>query len=247
MNHTAPRFGVLLTAFIALSQSYLECQQPKPISLPVDAVTTQLWRLTQLEATEWHYHLGDVPHGEAITLDDSGWTTVKSKTQAPEAAVWYRRWIVVPRELNGYDLTGGRLWFRFVASGNGPIPEIIYFNGRRVAMGEDLEPIILVDPIHPGDKVLVAVKLLQTVDKKHFDDAVVRIDFPTSRPSPLDLLREIEIAASLAPSLEAKKQSVDRAVTNAAQAVDLAALAAGKQNEFDASLNKAHAWLANQI
>jgi alpha-mannosidase len=245
MNHTAPRFGVLLTAFIALSQSYLECQQPKPISLPVDAVTTQLWRLTQLEATEWHYHLGDVPHGEAITLDDSGWTTVKSKTQAPEAAVWYRRWIVVPRELNGYDLTGGRLWFRFVASGNGPIPEIIYFNGRRVAMGEDLEPIILVDPIHPGDKVLVAVKLLQTVDKKHFDDAVVRIDFPTSRPSPLDLLREIEIAASLAPSLEAKKQSVDRAVTNAAQAVDLAALAAGKQNEFDASLNKAHALLAN--
>lgn len=245
MNHTAQRVGVLLTAFIAISQSYLECQQPRPISPSVDIVTTQLWRLTQLEATEWHYHVGDVPHGEDITLDDSGWTTVKSKTQAPDAAVWYRRWIVVPQELNGYDLTGGRLWFRFVASGNGPIPEIIYFNGRRVAMGEDLEPIILVDPIHPGDKVLVAVKLLQTIDKKHFDDALVRIDFPTSRPSPLDLLREIEIAASLAPSSEAKKQSVDQAVTNAAKAVDLAALAAGKQNEFDASLNKAHALLAN--
>ena len=48
------------------------------------------------------------------------------------------------------------------------MPEIIYFNGRRVALGDDLEPIVLFDKAKPGDKVLVAVKLLHTVDKKTF-------------------------------------------------------------------------------
>ncbi len=73
-------------------------------------------------------------------------------------------------------------------------------------MGEDLEPIILLDPVKPGDKVLVAVKLLQTIDEKHFDDAIVRVEFTNSRPSPLDLLNEIESAAALSPSLGTRSQ-----------------------------------------
>ena len=68
--------------------------------------------------------------------------------------------------LNGYDLTGARIWFQFHAEANGPMPEILYFNGRRVAMGDDLEPVVLFDKAKPGDKVTVAVKLLHTVDTK---------------------------------------------------------------------------------
>jgi len=60
------------------------------------------------------------------------------------------------------------VWFNFQDDANGPATQIVYFNGRRVAMGDDLEPIILFDPAKPGDKILVAVKLLQTVDEKHF-------------------------------------------------------------------------------
>ena len=241
MSRTALTFCAV---FIAIVSPLLQCQQPRPINPTVDAVAAKLLALTHLDASEWRFHVGDLAHGEDVTLDDSGWTTVKTRTQAPEAAVWYRRWIVVSQTLNGYDLSGGKLWFRFAASGNGPIPQIIYFNGRRVAMGEDLEPIILLDPIRPGDKVLVAIKLLQTVDKKRFEDAIVRVDFPNNRPSPLDLLKEIEIAATLAPSLGTKTQSVEQAVTNAAQAVDLNALAAGKQTQFDTSLEKAHSVLS---
>jgi alpha-mannosidase len=48
------------------------------------------------------------------------------------------------------------------------MPEILYFNGRRVAMGDDLEPVVLFDKAKPGDKVTVAVKLLHTVDTKSF-------------------------------------------------------------------------------
>src|SRR6202165_2046321 len=198
-----------------------QSKQATPVNPAVDAVTSQLRALAHLTADEWRYHAGDLPHGEDVGLDDSTWTVVKNKSQAPEDAVWYRRWIVVPPNLNGYDLTGTKLWFQFSAYGNRPTPEIVYFNGRRVAMGEDLEPIILFDPVKPGDKVLIAVKLLQTVDKKHFEEAVVRVEFANSRPSPLDLLQEIESASALAPSLGTKSHPVIESIERAARAVDL--------------------------
>jgi alpha-mannosidase len=231
---------VMLAALVAAFNVGAQSQQASPVNPLVDKVTSQLRLLTHLSADEWRYHVGDLPHGEAVELDDSGWSVVKNKSQAPEDAVWYRRWIVVPPTLNGYDLTGTKLWFRFAASANGAVPEIIYFNGRRVAMGEDLEPIILLDPVKPGEKILVAVKLLQTVDKKRFDEASVRVEFANSRPSPLDLLQEIETSTALLPSLGDKSQAVADRVTEAAQQVDLNALANAKQQVFDASLEKAH-------
>ena len=85
-------------------------------------------------------------------------------------------WIEVPKTLHGYDLTGTNISFRFRAWENGPMPQIIYFNGRRVAMGDDLEPIDLFQDAKPGDKVLVAVKLLHTVEKKRFDGVELTID-----------------------------------------------------------------------
>ncbi len=83
-----------------------------------------------------------------------------------------------PSTLNGYDLSGARVWFQFHAEANGPMPQMIYFNGRRAAMGEDLEPIVLLDDARPGDKVVIAVKLLHTVDVKTFRGATLKIDFP---------------------------------------------------------------------
>src|SRR5215831_4480564 len=245
MRRTLQSFCATLIAILALSQPNLEGQQlPKPINPTVDAVTTKLWSLTHLEANEWRYHAGDIPHGEDVALDDNTWTPAKTRSEAPEAAVWYRRWIVVPPTLNGYDLSGGKLWFRFAASANGPIPQIVYFNGRRVAMGEDLEPIILLDPIRPGDKVLIAVKLLPTVDKKRFEKADIHLEFARNRPSPLDLFEEIETASALAPSLGANSQMVQERIEKATRAVDLEALKQSGQEAFDESLTRAHALLS---
>ena len=237
------------TLFLSLVVSVLglpvtaPAQQGRTPSPAVDEVTSQLTALTRIAAEEWRYHAGDLAHGEAVGLDDSSWAVVKKGTVAPEDAVWYRRWIEVPATLNGYDLTGTKLWFRLSASGNGPIPEILYFNGRRVAMGEDLESIVLLDPVKPGDKVLIAVKLLQTVDKKHFDDAEVRVEFADNRPSPLDLLQEIQSVSALLPSLGDKSRTVEEGLARAAKAVDLAGLREAKQQAFDASLDAAHSAL----
>jgi len=201
MIQTGKRYLLLLLAtFFPALQLPAQNQAAKP-NPQVDVVITQLSKLTHLPAEEWRYHAGDVPHGEEVALDDSDGMTVKPGSDAPQTAAWYRRWIVVPQTLNGYDLTGTKLWFQFLASANGSVPAIVYLNGRRVAMGQDLEPIILLDPVKPGDKVLIAVKLLPTVDKKRFNKADIRVEFAGNRPSPLDLLKEIETASALAPSL----------------------------------------------
>ena len=110
--------------------------------------------------------------------------TRRPRSKAPKDAVWYRRVIEVPKTLNGYDLTGSRIWFQFHANANGPMPEIIYFNGRRVALGDDLEPIVLFDPAKPGDKILVAVKLLHTVDEKTFAGVNLKIEPNPTQPPP---------------------------------------------------------------
>ena len=150
-------------------------------------VITRLIMLRELPGGSWKMHGGDLAHGEDLSLDESSWQTFAVPGTAPNDAVWFRTTYVVPDTLNGYDLTGSRVWFQFHADANGPMPEILYFNGRRVALGDDLEPVILFDNAKPGDKVTVAVKLLHTVDTKSIRGATLRIEFPESRPNPDDL------------------------------------------------------------
>ena len=123
------------------------------------------------------------------------------------------------------------------------MPEIFYFNGRRVALGEDLEPVVLFDKAKPGEKVTIAVKVLHTVDTKTFRGATMRIDFAEGRPNPEDLREEFLSAALLVPSLAPGDASKLAALYDSIHAVDLAALDAHDQAKFDASLTAAQAKL----
>ena len=213
--------------------------------LPPDSrvVAERLAGLRQLPAGTWKLHTGDVAHGEDANLDDGSWPTVALGEKAPNEAVWFRQTIQVPETLNGYDLTGARIWFDFQVNGNGPMPEIFYFNGRRVALGEDLEPVVLFDKAKPGDKVTIAVKVLHTVDTKTFRGAAMRVEFAEGRPNPEDLREEFLSAALLVPSLAPGDASKLSALNDSIHSVDLSALDAHDQAKFDASLNAAQAKL----
>jgi alpha-mannosidase len=214
-------------------------------ALPAEAQTVveRLSTLSELPDGGWKMHSGDLAHGEAIGLDEGDWQTIAKESKAPDDAVWFRQTITVPPTLNGYDLTGARIWFQFHANANGPMPQILYFNGRRVAMGDDLEPIVMLDEAKPGDKVVVAVKLLHTVDQKIFRAATMRIDFPTTRPNPAALRTEFFSAALLVPSLAPNDASQMKTLADAIEAVDLKALDAHDQAAFDASLKAAQSKL----
>jgi alpha-mannosidase len=214
----------------------------KTLSPAAQTTIEQLGELDTLPGGEWRMHAGDVAHGETVGLDDSSWQTVQADTESPADAVWYRREIEVPKTLHGYDLTGTRIWFRFRAWANGPMPQIIYFNGRRVALGDDLEPIVLFDNAKPGEKVLVAVKLLHTAENKHFAGADMRIDFAENRPNPDDLRQEFLSSAALIPSLSKNPAADTATLEKAISEVDLKSLEAKSdkkdQERFDASLKQ---------
>ncbi len=206
-------------------------------------VITRLSLIKELPEGTWKMHSGDLAHGEAVSLDESGWEPISTSPpgKAPNDAVWFRQSYTVPETLGGYDLTGARIWFQFHSEANGPMPEILYFNGRRVAMGDDLEPVVLFDSAKPGDKVTVAVKLLHTVDTKTIRGATLDIDFPENRPNPEDLREEFLSAALLVPTLAKGGDSSSMTTLNdAIAAVDLKALDAKDQSGFDASLKASH-------
>ena len=207
-------------------------------SLPPEsrAVIERLSNLRVLPDGVWKMHSGDLAHGEAEPVDETGWQAIEPRSKAPTEAVWFRQSYEVPATLNGYDLTGARIWFQFHAEANGPMPEILYFNGRRVGMGDDLEPVVLFDKAKPGDKVSVAVKLLHTVDTKSIRGASLAIEFAEGRPNPEDLREEFLSAALLVPSLAPGDAGKMDTLSGAIDAVDLKALDAHDQAGFDASL-----------
>ncbi|MGO9108133.1 MAG: hypothetical protein ACLP9L_02765, partial [Thermoguttaceae bacterium] len=220
---------------------------------PSRAVVERLLSLGQLPAGTWKIHAGDLAHGEAVSLDETDWQPVALMAKAPNDAVWFRQTIQIPDTLNGYDLSGARVWFQFHAEANGPTPEMIYFNGRRAAMGEDLEPIVLEDDAHPGDKVVIAVKLLHTIDVKTFRGATLNIDFASGRPNPEDLAQEFLSASVLLPSLAPGDQGKLDTLSAAIAAVDVASLDSAEtatgdartqdEAKFDASLKAAQSQL----
>jgi alpha-mannosidase len=240
--------ALALASTVALAQSFTPVREQKNLSPAAIAKLHTLETLNTLPPGQWHFHAGDIPHGESTTLDDSSWPLVSPHSKAPQDAVWYRREITVPKTLNGYDITGSRILFQFRADANGPMPEIIYFNGRRVALGDDLEPIVLFEPAHPGDKVLVAVKLLRTVDEKTFSGVNLRIEADPSashaRPSPEDVRTEAIAAANILPALPTPRKDLLPKVEEAIAAIDVKALAAGNQPLFDKSLVKAQGILS---
>jgi len=249
VRFAALAFLVVITLFVSRATAQSAADATKiAAALPAEsrAVIDRLSGLRELPDGVWKLHAGDLAHGEALDLDESDWQPIAPRAKAPKDAVWFRQTYQIPATLNGYDLTGARIWFQFHTTANGPIPEILYFNGRRVAMGDDLEPAVLFDNAKPGDKVTVAVKLLHTVDDKNFRGATLKIDFPESRPNPEDLRQEFLSAALLVPSLTAGvggKMNAQATLNEAILAVDLAALDAHDQAKFDASLNAAHARL----
>jgi alpha-mannosidase len=242
--------GLAVTSSLLLpatlpAQSFTPKRELKNLSHSALTTLHTLETLTALPPGEWRLHIGDVPHGESPTLDDASWQLVAPHSKAPKDAVWYRRTIEVPKNLNGYDISGSRIWFQFEADANGPMPEIIYFNGRRVALGDDLEPIVLFAPAKPGDKILVAVKLLHTVDVKTFENVHLRIEpnpdaaASSARPNPQDIRIQCIAAANILPALPKPRTDLLSTVEAAIGAIDLNALKTANQTAFDVSLRNA--------
>ncbi len=100
----AQRIGVTYDA-IAQTDAAL-----KSLSPAAQTVMERLLQLGSLPVNDLRYHVGDVPNGEAVNLDDSAWQTIRLPFSASAGPVWLRKWIEVPKTVDGYDPTGATIW-----------------------------------------------------------------------------------------------------------------------------------------
>ena len=218
-------------------------QELKKLPPAAQAVIPKLFALDWLPQPQWKMHAANLPHGEAIDLNDSDWQLVTTPSDGPLEAVWYRAWIEIPKSVNGVDITGAKVSFRFNVDADGLGPTIVYFNERRIAMGDDLEPIVLFENARVGDKILVAVKLTRSIGPKHFQGAELRIQRASGSPNSETLWQELFSLGEIAPAFGAKENEVQQRIQAASSAVDFRALPQGNQQTFDDSIAKAHAEL----
>ena len=120
------------------------------------AIMDKLTGVVRLSVDDYLYHVGDVPDGAAVSLDDSSWTKGQAGGAPPQGASWIRYWVVVPKNVNGYDLTGATIGFRPMTRG----AQAIYVNGALLErLPDDQRPTILFASAKPGDKALIAMKM----------------------------------------------------------------------------------------
>src|ERR1700709_2578373 len=102
----------------------------KQLSPATQNVIKGLSQLDRLPTPQWRMHVADMPHGEALELDDSSWQIATLPTQGPSEALWYRAWLEVPKDGRGYYVTVSRIWFSFHVGSDGHWTKIVFFNGR---------------------------------------------------------------------------------------------------------------------
>ena len=151
-------------ATIALAAPLLaqsDAVRPYQFSEQAHAVVERLATLNAIEVQDWQYHEGPVEHRVKVrNLKTADWKVVHIPFYASRQEIWLRRWVEVPKTLNGYDLTGTRISFQIDVGGEGPgrgyLYETIYFNGHRILEGTHLDKHKkLLERAKPGDKALL--------------------------------------------------------------------------------------------
>jgi alpha-mannosidase len=247
-------FGALLFAVSLCLVPGAEAQSHAVASYQLSArgqaALNRLSQLNSIPASDWIYRAGDLPQAESADLDTSGWQGVVLPFRASTETVWLRRWVTIPQSLNGYDPSGARVWFHLSLESTGPGPEyayqLLYIDGVRVAEGQHVERRVLFAHARPGEKVLIAVKLLATQYEKSIEAAELTLDAIEGRPSPDDLLKEIQSAAQVLPAVATSREELDaqeQTLEFAAAQIDMGALDRNDQSAFDVSLGKAQAAL----
>jgi alpha-mannosidase len=207
----------------------------RTLSPPARQVIEALSQLNSIPVRDWRFHMGDLAHGEAVDLNDYSWPVIQTPYQSTtNDIVWARTWIEIPRDLHGYDLTGSRIWIRSWRDN----AVTVYFNGQRVAGGEDLEPILLTSDAQRNDRFLVAVRIGRSDDAKWLPGTMLQIQPAPSRPNPGDIYTEFVAAVLLIPDLAADASAEKQVLEKALHDVDLEALGAGDQQKFDKSLRQ---------
>ena len=240
---------ILLHSVFAISQDTNSSDPYKPTLDRLEALTHQA-------EPEWRVH-ADMPHPEDPGINDSDWkaTTVKNQSgpggENPNEEHWtgtrvFRRWIQIPNKINGYAVQGSRVSIDLRFGSPGRLNITVFSNGAILYRGsdDDILPMLLTESAEPGQKFLIAARVVAGDDvQSEFFHSEITIQPSSSRPDPallrLELLSARPIIAAYADGKSERQQQLDAAV----KTVDFSPLERGDQAGFDAALKQAHAKL----
>src|SRR5215468_11546679 len=162
------------------------CGQEKS-TLPESYKTAlkRLQDLTSYAEPEWRYH-ADVAHPEDPTVSDSDWQQMKVGDSWKDGARVLRRWIEIPKSINGYDVRGARIVLDLHFESQDSMIVTIFSNRSQVARtDEDMQqPIPLTESAFPGEKFLVAVRVDANKVDTRLAESKLRIISALNRPDP---------------------------------------------------------------
>ena len=227
---------------------------------PADFYKATLDRLDSLRRqgeAEWRFH-ADIPHPEDPSINDSDWGTWTVKNvsgpggQNANEEHWsgtrvFRRWVQIPEKIHGYATAGSKAYLDVRFGSSQTLTITVFSNGAIGYRGNDdqILPILLTENAQPGQKFLVAVRVVAGEDvQAEFFHSELTIEAPKSRPDPALLRLEILANRPIIAAYEEGKAEREQQMDAAVKAIDLGALDKGDQAGFDASLKSAHDKLA---
>jgi len=241
MHRTLRLLAVLFTSACALAQSASAPADPyKP-------VLDRLQSITVIPLPVWQAHAADLAHGEDPAVSTSGWQEVKLKEDW-QGSRWLRQTFEVPAQSNGYSLQGARVTLDLHVSSDDAIQVSVFANGSMLSRTDEdgQVPITLIENAQPGQKLVLAVRVLDAGgggccggNSTRIEHAELRIEPPANRPDPALLRLEILSAEPLIAAYPDGKTEREQQLNTVVKAINLAALDRGDQQDFDGSLRNA--------
>ena len=148
--------------FLLISRLCLRPNSSAPPD-PYKPVLDRLQSITVIPLPTWQAHAADLPHGEDPALGMSDWQPVKLKEDW-KGSRWLRLTFEVPAQLNGYSLQGARISLDLHVSSDDAIQISVFSNGNMVARTDEdgQVPITLIENAQPGQKLVLAVRVLDS-------------------------------------------------------------------------------------
>jgi alpha-mannosidase len=237
---------ILLFTVFAVAQSENSSDPYKP-------TLDRLQALTRQGEIQWRYHT-DVPHPEDPGLNDSDWGTLTVKNvSGPEGMNkneehWtgtrvFRRWVQIPEKIDGYATQGSRVSIDLRFGSESGLKITVFANGAILYRGsdDDILPMLLTENAQPGQKFLVAARVVADDDVQcEFFHGELTIEPAPARPDPAFLRTELLSARPIINAYQDGKAERQQQLDAAIKAIDFSPLEKGDQAGFDASLRQAH-------
>jgi alpha-mannosidase len=244
----------IIIAVVSVLRGFSQGQTATPD--PYKPVLDRLQSLSTQPEAEWRFH-PDVPHPEDLSLNDSDWPVFHVKNvsgaggQNTGQEHWtgtrvFRRWIQIPETINGYATGGSQVKLDLRFGSRSSLRITVFSNGATLYRGsdDDILPVLLTENAQPGQKFLVAARVVADDDvQSEFLHSDLILEPPPSRPNPALLRMEILSARPIIAAYEEGRAEREQQLDAAVKAIDFSFLVKGDQAGFDASLKQAHAKL----